>query len=93
MNALDLVKVGKAFGFAVPPRVHVNLGTGNSTGQNSRRKRVKGDNEDDGEEGEGGESVGIPRRQGKQRRVETLGRRKVEKEVYRKHEVGKEWSR
>lgn len=28
VNALDLAKVGKAFGFAVPPRVNVNTGGG-----------------------------------------------------------------
>jgi len=28
INALDLTKVGKAFGFSVPPRVNVNVGGG-----------------------------------------------------------------
>ena len=46
MNKLDLQKVGKAFGFKIPPKVHINIGTsgkgskiekrgGNSKGLNS----------------------------------------------------------
>ena len=95
MNALDLAKVGKAFGFAVPPRVNVNLGTGKSTGMNNGRKRVReSDEEHSGEEEGGEEGKPVSRRQGKERRVETLGRKKVEKEVYRKgkHQAGN-WSR
>ncbi|KAF8226078.1 DEAD-domain-containing protein [Tricholoma matsutake] len=89
VNALDLAKVGKAFGFAVPPRVNINIGAGKSHG----RKRVR---ESDDEE-EGGEEEGIrgQRMQSKGRRIETLGKKKVEKEVYRKdkHPTTGNWSR
>jgi ATP-dependent RNA helicase DDX18/HAS1 len=94
VNALDLAKVGKAFGFAVPPRVNVNMGTGNSTGSKKGRKRAReSDGEDVGEEaspeqtmveGEREEGGRVQQRQGKGRRIETLGKKKVEKEVYRK---------
>lgn len=91
MNALDLAKVGKAFGFAVPPRVNVNLGGGKSTGSEHGRKRVReSDDEDSGEEAGHEEAQ---RRQGKERRIETLGRRRVEKEVYRKDKHPGNWSR
>lgn len=50
INALDLAKVGKAFGFAVPPRVNLNLiggGKGNSTedpiSKNKRKRPRTGD--------------------------------------------------
>ena len=102
MNALDLAKVGKAFGFAVPPRVYVNIGGGKSTGSKHGRKRAReSDDEDDGEEAQGqveereeGGGRQLQRRQGKGRRIETLGRKQVEKEVYRKgkHQTGN-WSR
>lgn len=101
MNALDLAKVGKAFGFAVPPRVNVNLGAGTSSGAKKGRKRAReSDEEDVGEEGSPKETMveeegaRAQRRQGKERRIETLGRKKVEKEVYRKskHQTGN-WSR
>ena len=87
VNALDLAKVGKAFGFAVPPRVNVNLGGGKSHG----RKRVReSDDEDGGDEAVHEEAQ---RRQGKERRIETLGRKRVEKEVYRKDKHPDNWSR
>ena len=78
MNKLDLAKVGKAFGFAVPPRVNISIGGG-------KRKR-----EDESEDEEGGESErkGPPARGGngskeRERRIERLGKRKVDKEVFR----------
>lgn len=104
MNALDLAKVGKSFGFAVPPRVNVTVGGGSGgAGRNAKKRRREDDdgeedevhmeeiavNEDDldvDEEG-GGDIIGADRRTrriGKERRVETLGKRKVDKEVYRK---------
>lgn len=121
INALDLAKVGKAFGFSVPPRVNVNVGTGTSK-QTKKRRRAEG--EDEGEDiphmeemvlGEGAEGddveavdgeeaseeVGKGSRQShkKQKRVQTLGQRKVGKEVYKKGQERKrmekssQWSR
>jgi len=102
INALDLAKVGKAFGFSVPPRVNVNLGGGKAP---SGTKRRRGDLDDDEEEevwedmplGEGaddddaeavmdeeGQQRESRRGAGKVRRIETLGKKTVEKEKYRK---------
>lgn len=92
VNQLDLAKVGKAFGFSVPPRVNVNIGGGKGgTGRTGvKRRREDADvHEDEWEDvdgasdrNEGGRNA--PRRRGKDRRIETLGRKKVDKEVYRK---------
>lgn len=127
VNALDLAKVGKAFGFAVPPRVNVNLGTGSSKPSNAPkngRKRTRGEDEDDeddiimeevtnaqevdeapedqedqeDQEEERGARNQV-RREGKQRRIESLGHKKVSKEFYKKDKDRKrlgnkgEWSR
>ncbi|KAJ7597677.1 DEAD-domain-containing protein [Mycena floridula] len=122
VNALDLVKVGKAFGFSVPPRVNLNIGPGNSTTTGkpkTGRKRPReddeeeeiimeemevgagADEEDQEEQEEAGQGRGrnSSRREGKQRRIESLGHNKVKKEVYRKEKdrrklVGDgQWSR
>ncbi|KAK0198603.1 DEAD-domain-containing protein [Armillaria mellea] len=109
VNALDLAKVGKAFGFSVPPRVNVNIGGGSST-SSEKRKRPRHDDEEELEELEFDEAaldededkpleVREHRNQGKGRRIETLGRKRVEKEVYKKGrerqkmEAGGQWSR
>jgi len=95
VNQLDLAKVGKAFGFAVPPRVNVSIGGGKgSTGRTGMKRRRPDDGDDGGEEGEDVKGAGEmddeghersgARRGGKGRRIETLGKRKVEKEVYKK---------
>ncbi|KZT52976.1 putative HAS1-helicase associated with Set1p [Calocera cornea HHB12733] len=89
VNALDLSKVGKAFGFAVPPRVNINVGIKNKRRRDDHEEEdvINGTHPDadivnsatDGAgdfEGRG--------RQSKKRRVEQLGRGAVEKEVYRK---------
>lgn len=99
VNQLDLAKVGRSFGFAVPPRVNVNIGSGKGgAGRGGqKRKREDGENEEEWEEidavdkdaseeenaegDEGWRAQG--RRGGKERRKETLGRRAVEKEVYK----------
>ena len=122
MNALDLAKVAKSFGFSVPPRVNVTIGGGSGgTGRGGKRRRR--DEEDAGdelkmEEIEVNENdlgmdedddtgiVGADRRSqvrriGKDRRVETLGKRKVDKEVFRngherkrlKNSGSQQWSR
>ncbi|KAI0085615.1 P-loop containing nucleoside triphosphate hydrolase protein [Irpex rosettiformis] len=129
VNQLDLAKVGKSFGFAVPPRVNVNIGGGTGgTGRSGKKRRREGDDDDDaGEEGGKGKGKGKEevweeidavdkeadddddevvsrkdvRRNSKQRRTETLGKRRVEKEVYKKgmerqktkNVGGAQWSR
>ena len=107
MNKLDLAKVGKAFGFAVPPRVNISIGGGKGGAGRSGIKRKREDNEDDEDEKNSGlEEVGeddvmsrgkgsTSREKGKERRIERLGKRKVEKEVYRKGGIAKKtrWSR
>jgi len=108
INALDLAKVGKAFGFAVPPRVNVNIGGGKSTdGPVKKRRRIEVDEDDEQWEdmplGGGAESDGDieaaeeqdsqrnkHQRKEKGRRIETLGKKAVDKEMYRK---GKERKR
>ena len=115
MNSLDLAKVGKAFGFAIPPRVNIKVGGGKMGDRKSGKKRRR--DEDAGETilelEDAAESfdadnaaknldsdVRNPAKQnGKRRRLETLGRRKVEKEVYKKEKERKriekvgQWSR
>ncbi|KAG1749715.1 P-loop containing nucleoside triphosphate hydrolase protein [Suillus paluster] len=93
INALDLAKVGKAFGFAVPPRVNVNIGGGKpTTTTGNKRRRNDGGGADSGEEvvEEQEFQRNKPRRKEKERRVETLGKKAVDKEMYRK---GKERKR
>ena len=93
MNKLDLAKVGKAFGFAVPPRVNISVGGGKG---GAGRSGVKRKRDDEGENGESDEAVRKPRREDdRERRRERLGKRKVEKEVYRKGSQGQKanWSR
>lgn len=104
INALDLAKVGKAFGFAVPPRINVNIGGGKPTTTGIKRRRNEVDADDEewedmplGGGAESGDEVmeeesqrNKPRRKEKERRVETLGKKAVEKEMYRK---GKERKR
>lgn len=118
VNALDLAKVGKAFGFAVPPRVNLNLGPGNSTtvGEKSKGSRKRARQQDDeeaevemeempvgaGAEDEEPADEGVQQRsqhrgQGKKRRIETLGHKKVQKEIYKKEKDRRklegQWSR
>ena len=98
VNQLDLAKVGKAFGFSVPPRVNVNIGGGKGgAGRSGKRKRGDGEDDEEWEEidaldkEEGDEdaeeeqdSRRSMREQSRSRRKETLGRKKLEKEVYKK---------
>lgn len=122
VNKLDLVKVGKSFGFSVPPRVSLNIaGSGKwdvAAASNKRKRGLEIDvNEqqegewldmDDGRHGEvepvNGEDNDVVERSehrargaGKARRMETLGRKKVQKEYYkkgaRKEGTGATWSR
>jgi len=101
VNALDLAKVAKAFGFAVPPRVNVSIGGGTGGAGRSGKKRKHEDDEDevhveeievdegDLDNEEEGNRVTNARGRGdtshsRNKRTETLGRKKVEKEVFRK---------
>ena len=89
MNKLDLAKVGKAFGFAVPPRVNISIGGGKGGAGRSGVKRKRDADEEEEENSEIDETAEIARRKGpgrneRERRIERLGKRKVEKEVYRK---------
>ena len=74
VNKLDLAKVGKAFGFAVPPRVNISVGGG-------KRKR-EDESEDEADEWKGRARGGKGSRE-REDRIERLGKRKVEKEVFR----------
>lgn len=127
VNQLDLAKVGKSFGFAVPPRVNVNIGGGTGgAGRSGKKRRHDDDSDDDegekgkdreeevweeidavdkeaGEDDEEEEEVSRKdvRRNSKQRRTETLGKKRVDKEVYKKglerkrakNAGGAQWSR
>jgi ATP-dependent RNA helicase DDX18/HAS1 len=87
VNKLDLAKVGRAFGFAVPPRVNISIGGGKGGGGRSGIKRKREDDEEETKWSGSGEKM--------ERRVERLGKRKVEREVYRKGGIAKKtrWSR
>ncbi|EKM60873.1 uncharacterized protein PHACADRAFT_110678 [Phanerochaete carnosa HHB-10118-sp] len=99
VNQLDLAKVGKAFGFSVPPRVNVNIGGGTGGAGRSGKKRRRDDDDEEEEEGEEVSRKNV-RKNSKGRRTETLGKRVVEKEVYKKglerkkmRADGAQWSR
>ncbi|KAF9036479.1 DEAD-domain-containing protein [Hymenopellis radicata] len=86
VNQLDLAKVGKAFGFSVPPRVNVNIGGGKTVGSGSRKRPREEDDMEEGGDVENDvvadniiESDKRGRGLGKQRRIEALGRKTVEK--------------
>lgn len=108
MNALDLTKIAKAFGFKVPPRVNLAIGPGKGVssrvGEKRRREEDTGSESEEendiverggsGQTGDG--SVRGPMRgkgDGKARRLETVGQKAVEKEKYRKAKHGINWSR
>jgi ATP-dependent RNA helicase DDX18/HAS1 len=89
VHALDLAKVAKAFGFAVPPKVNIKMGGGESE-RVKGKKRKHGDDSDEEEVDddpadvvnvvEGERSVRVS---GKHRRMESMGAKKVSKEMYR----------
>lgn len=116
VNKLDLAKVGRAFGFAVPPRVNIAMAgerpgnNGNEVDDDEDRARSKGKRRRDVQEGAGAaeeeewvdeEEDGAKRQRGnKQKRVEQLGKKRVEREVYKKGRErsaqkagGQQWSR
>ncbi|KAG8961149.1 ATP-dependent RNA helicase [Tulasnella sp. 419] len=105
VNKLDLAKVGKAFGFTVPPRVNINVGKGGDDPEMAESlKRTREEFASDEENGEN-DGNDIPRRgnlgskrkkeAAKEKRKEQLGRKTVEKEVFRKKgsKGGTQWSR
>ncbi|KAI0745252.1 P-loop containing nucleoside triphosphate hydrolase protein [Earliella scabrosa] len=96
INALDLQKVGKSFGFVTPPKVSIAPSPG--SGANSfGRKRKRGDPHlESEEESEDGEAAFAPARSSmhsKARQVEQLGRKKVARQHFRKQSVSSGWSR
>jgi ATP-dependent RNA helicase DDX18/HAS1 len=114
VNALDLTKVGKAFGFAIPPRVNINVGGGKGgIGTSGKRRREEDTGETileledaaegfDAQDGMDIQDTDVRNRgkqNGKRRRIETLGKKRVEKEVYKKGKErkrrasGGQWSR
>ena len=121
VNQLDLAKVGKSFGFAVPPRVNVNIGGGKGgAGRSGKKRKRDEDGDEDDEKWEEIDAVDKEaasddegqgevedeqrrmqgRRTGKARREETLGKRAVAKEVYKKSKESRklkegkqQWSR
>ncbi|CAE6516646.1 unnamed protein product [Rhizoctonia solani] len=105
VNKLDLAKVGKAFGFAVPPRVNIAMAgerpgherdeKDERKGKGKRRRATQGQDEGEEEEEELGRA-----RNNKQKRVEQLGKKRVEREVFKKGKErqaqkagGQQWSR
>jgi len=107
VNSLDLAKVGKAFGFAIPPRVNIKVGGGKKGDVKSGKKRRRGEDagetimelEDAAEADNATNAQNETKQHGKRRRLETLGRKKVEKEMYKKEKERKkmgnvgQWSR
>lgn len=114
VNKLDLVKVGKSFGFSVPPRVNLNIAPGSGVTEKKRKRKgtlsddsdvemeeLKPVAEDEQDEDEDAEVTSRAQgRMGKQRRIETLGKKQVDREVYRRgreqkrqKESGQQWSR
>lgn len=121
VNKLDLVKVGKSFGFSVPPRVNLKVGGGQGgsgrTGNANKRRREEGeekeerweeidavDKVDEEEDGEEQQQSGRPqsRSGGWNGRKDVLGKKKFEKEKYKKGDErkrqktqsgGAQWSR
>lgn len=110
VNALDLNKVAKSFGFKVAPRVNLMVGPGNgqSTRVGEKRRReadeddevfeemiVDGVDEDD--ENVEKKDVSVRGKDGRTKRMEVLGKKSVDKEMYRKSRdfkaMGKNWSR
>lgn len=88
VNKLDLVKVGKAFGFTVPPRVNISVGSangGSNASHSKKRRRSDMENEDVEMHDASGDRDGAQSRPkgNKDRRLEQLGHKKLEKEVYK----------
>lgn len=59
VNALDLVKVGKSFGFPVPPKVNISVGTSLKTTKKRKPGQTTSDEEDEEDDEE--EDEGVPK--------------------------------
>ena len=108
MNVLDLNKIAKAFGFKVPPRVNLAIGPGKGqsarVGEKRRRDETESESEDENAMDVDPAAVtkvapnrSVRGKDGKAKRMETLGKRSVDKEMFRKGKemkaLGKNWSR
>jgi ATP-dependent RNA helicase DDX18/HAS1 len=93
VNKLDLAKVGKAFGFAVPPRVNISVGGGKGGAGRSGVKRKRDEEVEENSESDEAAQRKPRRENDRERRMERLGKRKVEREVYRKGGRIANWSR
>ena len=82
INQLDLAKVAKAFGFAVPPKVNVTIGT------SLKARKDRDHNNDEDEDAPQGKRQRVDRR--------SYGSRDDKAAMYRKHQTssnGTQWSR
>jgi ATP-dependent RNA helicase DDX18/HAS1 len=93
VNKLDLAKVGKAFGFAVPPRVNISIGGGKGGAGRGGVKRKREEDAEENSESDDAARMKTRREDSRERRTERLGKRKVEREVYRKGGRKANWSR
>ncbi|PWN48668.1 ATP-dependent RNA helicase HAS1 [Violaceomyces palustris] len=102
VHSLDLAKVGKAFGFAVPPKVNISIGSGLKGGAgggttttngeaNKRRHEGEEEEEEEDEEEQSGKRRSVQNRRG----YKKVEKAKVTTEIYRrqKNKDGKQWSR
>ncbi|KAM0749046.1 DEAD-domain-containing protein [Meredithblackwellia eburnea MCA 4105] len=107
VSSLDLAKVGKAFGFSVPPSVNINIGSG-MKGKKRKGKDRDGGSDDDDDEDEDSDGDEEPGQRGKSsqrrggkglaKRREIEGVRNTDKDFYRQgrqkgESGGKQWSR
>jgi len=88
INKLDLVKVGKAFGFVVPPRVNISIGSaggGSNASHSKKRRRVEMEDDEVDMQDVRSERNELPSRArgNKGRRLEQMGHKKVEREIYK----------
>ncbi|KAK4048043.1 ATP-dependent RNA helicase [Microbotryomycetes sp. JL221] len=97
VTQLDLVKVGKAFGFTVPPAVNINIGSGLKGKKRKNKDRTNGagsDNDDDDSDQDDDDDLEAQSRRnkaakvrrggnGSDRRRELEGTRKMDKDYYR----------
>lgn len=107
MSALDLAKVGLAFGFSTPPSVNINIGAG-LKGKKRKSDGKGGSEDDDDDESSGDEAEAMTGRRAKaamlrkggsgiEKRREVGGAKQGQKDHYRAKKDGaadgKQWSR
>ncbi|RPD67784.1 DEAD-domain-containing protein [Lentinus tigrinus ALCF2SS1-7] len=98
INALDLQKVGKSFGFVTPPKVSIAPSPGSGSNVPGRKRKrgdshLESDSEEESGDGEAASAPGPSRTHSKARQIEQLGRKKVAKQHFRKQSVDGGWSR